>query len=120
MGAVVVFASKKRCFMSSSVQLQESFLSVLCQNALPSAIFLVNGIKLQGTIETFDDRVILLKNHQGARQMVYKHAISTVAPVHLPPIQEGFGATLQTPKTASAFDIKSGFGKVFDERLLDE
>jgi host factor-I protein len=50
------------------------------------SIFLVNGIKLQGQIESFDQFVVLLKNN--VSQMIYKHAISTVVParnVKLPP-----------------------------------
>jgi host factor-I protein len=42
------------------------------------SIYLVNGIKLQGQIESFDQYVVLLKNT--VTQMVYKHAISTVVP----------------------------------------
>jgi host factor-I protein len=42
------------------------------------SIYLVNGIKLQGQVESFDQFVVLLKN--SVSQMVYKHAISTVVP----------------------------------------
>ena len=42
------------------------------------SIFLVNGIKLQGKIDSFDQYVIMLKNT--ISQMVYKHAISTIVP----------------------------------------
>jgi len=45
---------------------------------VPVAIYLVNGIKLQGTVESFDQFVVLLRNQ--VSQMVYKHAISTVVP----------------------------------------
>ena len=45
---------------------------------MPVSIYLVNGIKLQGQIESFDQFVVLLKNT--VSQMVYKHAISTVVP----------------------------------------
>jgi host factor-I protein len=44
----------------------------------PVSIYLVNGIKLQGQVESFDQFVVLLKN--SVSQMVYKHAISTVVP----------------------------------------
>ncbi|EQM68880.1 RNA chaperone Hfq [Aquipseudomonas alcaligenes OT 69] len=56
---------------------------------VPVSIYLVNGIKLQGQIESFDQFVILLKNT--VSQMVYKHAISTVVPsrpVRLPSATE--------------------------------
>jgi RNA chaperone Hfq len=45
---------------------------------MPVSIYLVNGIKLQGTVESFDQFVVLLRNT--VSQMVYKHAISTVVP----------------------------------------
>ena len=45
---------------------------------MPVSIYLVNGIKLQGTIDSFDQFVVLLNN--SVSQMVYKHAISTVVP----------------------------------------
>ena len=59
--------------------LQDPFLNALRREHVPVSIYLVNGIKLQGTIESFDQFVILLKNT--VSQMVYKHAISTVVPV---------------------------------------
>jgi host factor-I protein len=61
-------------------------LNALRKERIPVSIFLVNGIKLQGQIESFDQFVILLKNT--VSQMVYKHAISTVVParnVRIPP-----------------------------------
>ncbi|MGY5818658.1 RNA chaperone Hfq [Vibrio cincinnatiensis] len=54
------------------------FLNALRRERIPVSIYLVNGIKLQGQIESFDQFVILLKNT--VNQMVYKHAISTVVP----------------------------------------
>jgi len=58
--------------------LQEPFLNTLRKERIPVSIYLVNGIKLQGQIESFDQFVVLLKNT--VSQMVYKHAISTVVP----------------------------------------
>tara|TARA_B100000686_G_scaffold318821_1_gene368970 strand:+ start:1148 stop:1399 length:252 start_codon:yes stop_codon:yes gene_type:complete len=58
--------------------LQDPFLNALRKEYIPVSIYLVNGIKLQGQIESFDQYVILLKNT--VTQMVYKHAISTVVP----------------------------------------
>jgi len=58
--------------------LQEPFLNALRREQVPVSIYLVNGIKLQGQIESFDQFVILLNNSVG--QMVYKHAISTIVP----------------------------------------
>ena len=78
--------------MAKGQSLQEPFLNALRRDKVPVSIYLVNGIKLQGQIESFDQFVILLKN--SVSQMVYKHAISTVVPgrhVHVapPPGQEG-------------------------------
>ncbi len=58
--------------------LQDPYLNVLRKEHVPVSIFLVNGIKLQGQIESFDQFVVLLKNT--VSQMIYKHAISTVVP----------------------------------------
>ncbi len=58
--------------------LQDPFLNALRKEHIPVAIYLVNGIKLQGHIDSFDQYVVLLKS--SVTQMVYKHAISTVVP----------------------------------------
>ena len=58
--------------------LQDPFLNALRKERIPVSIFLVNGIKLQGQVESFDQFVVLLKN--SVSQMIYKHAISTVVP----------------------------------------
>ena len=58
--------------------LQDPFLNALRRERIPVSIYLVNGIKLQGHIESFDQFVVLLKNT--VNQMVYKHAISTIVP----------------------------------------
>ncbi|QAX81592.1 RNA chaperone Hfq [Candidatus Pseudomonas adelgestsugas] len=65
--------------MSKRHSLQDPYLRALLKEKVGVSIYLVNGIKLQGTIESFDQFVILLKNT--VSQMVYKHAISTVVPV---------------------------------------
>jgi len=64
--------------MSKGQTLQDPYLNALRREKVPVAIYLVNGIKLQGQIDSFDQFVILLKNT--VSQMVYKHAISTVVP----------------------------------------
>ena len=64
--------------MTKGQSLQEPFLNALRKEHVPVSIYLVNGIKLQGQIESFDQFVILLKN--SVSQMVYKHAVSTVVP----------------------------------------
>jgi host factor-I protein len=64
--------------MSKGQSLQEPFLNALRRERVPVSIYLVNGIKLQGQVESFDQFVVLLKN--SVNQMIYKHAISTVVP----------------------------------------
>lgn len=58
--------------------LQDPFLNTLRRERIPVSIYLANGIKLQGQVESFDQFVILLKN--SVNQLVYKHAISTIVP----------------------------------------
>ena len=74
--------------MPKGQNLQDPFLNVLRKEQMPVSVFLINGIKLQGQIEAFDQFVIVLKNT--VNQMVYKHAISTIVPtrsVELPEIK---------------------------------
>ena len=69
--------------------LQDPFLNILRKDRIPVSIYLVNGIKLQGQIESFDQYVVLLRNT--VTQMVYKHAIRTVVPtraVNMPSVPE--------------------------------
>jgi host factor-I protein len=69
---------KRRNDVNRGQSLQDPFLNALRKERVPVSIYLVNGIKLQGQIESFDQFVVLLKN--AVSQMVYKHAISTVVP----------------------------------------
>ena len=64
--------------MAKGQSLQDPFLNALRRERVPVSIYLVNGIKLQGHIESFDQFVVLLKN--AVSQMIYKHAISTIVP----------------------------------------
>lgn len=64
--------------MAKGQSLQDPYLNALRKERVPVSIYLVNGIKLQGQIESFDQFVVLLKN--SVSQMVYKHAISTIVP----------------------------------------
>ena len=67
--------------MSKGQTLQEPFLNALRKEKVAVSIYLVNGIKLQGQIDSFDQFVIVLKN--SVNQMVYKHAISTIVPAKM-------------------------------------
>ncbi len=61
-----------------NLSLQERFLTAICTNRLPVSIYLVNGIKLQGYIDSFDQHVIALRDP--IRQIIYKHNICTILP----------------------------------------
>ncbi|HSH85274.1 MAG TPA: RNA chaperone Hfq [Guyparkeria sp.] len=63
---------------NKSQSLQEPFLNMLRREKVPVSVYLRNGIKLQGQIDSFDNFVVLLKNN--VSQLVYKHAISTIVP----------------------------------------
>ena len=76
--------------------LQDPYLNALRKERVPVSIYLVNGIKLQGQIESFDQFAILLKNT--VSQMVYKHAISTVVP--------GRPVRLPAPSTSEMSDAQ--------------
>jgi host factor-I protein len=78
--------------MAKGQSLQDPFLNQLRKERVPVSIYLVNGIKLQGQIDSFDQFVVLLRNT--VNQMVYKHAISTIVParnVRLPSPEEPDG-----------------------------
>lgn len=77
--------------MSKGQMLQDPFLNALRKERVPVSIYLVNGIKLQGHIESFDQFVVLLKN--SVSQMVYKHAISTVVPTRNVKLASGVQST---------------------------
>ena len=64
--------------MAKGQSLQDPYLNTLRKEQIPVSIYLVNGIKLQGQIEAFDQYVVLLRNT--VIQMIFKHAISTVQP----------------------------------------
>ena len=75
--------------MNTAQKIQDPFLNALRKERIPVSIFMKNGIKLQGTIESFDQFVVLLKNV--TTQIIFKHAISTVVPsrnVRIPPESE--------------------------------
>ena len=64
--------------MSKTQSLQDPYLNALRRERIPVSIYLVNGIKLQGQVESFDQFVVLLRSN--VSQMIYKHAISTIVP----------------------------------------
>ncbi len=66
--------------MAKGQTIQEPFLNQLRKQHVPVSIYLVNGIKLQGQVHSFDQFVVVLKN--SVNQVIYKHAISTIVPSH--------------------------------------
>jgi host factor-I protein len=85
--------------MSKGQTLQDPYLNLLRKERVPVSIYLVNGIKLQGQIESFDQFVILLKNT--VSQMVYKHAVSTC--------QCSIQVTKKNPTIASKPSLSDGY-----------
>ncbi|MFC6382154.1 RNA chaperone Hfq [Psychrobacter glacincola] len=92
--------------MSKGQTLQDPFLNSLRKDRIPVSIFLVNGIKLQGQIESFDQYVVLLKNT--VSQMVYKHAISTVVPARNPRSSTTPSATTQQGTAPMGYQSQTG------------
>ena len=98
--------------MSKGQTLQDPFLNSLRKDRIPVSIFLVNGIKLQGQIESFDQYVVLLKNT--VSQMVYKHAISTVVPARNPRTSSMTTTATGQPQSTTAGYQGSSTGAGFE------
>ena len=76
--------------MAKALNLQDSFLNEARKRRVPLTVFLVNGFQMRGTVTGFDSFTVVLDS-EGKQQMVYKHAISTIAParpVMLPETEE--------------------------------
>ena len=66
--------------MSESTNLQEAILKECIREKVPLTLFLMNGFQLRGIVTGFDSFVVVLVS-DGKQQMIYKHAISTLAPI---------------------------------------
>ena len=66
--------------MLENQKLEEAILQEVCRDKVPVTLFLMNGFQLRGTITGYDSFVVVL-NSDGKQQMIYKHAISTLAPI---------------------------------------
>ena len=73
--------------MQKTNNLQEIFLTRARKQNIPVTMFLVNGFQLRGTITGFDCFVVILDS-EGRQQVIYKHAISTIVPIHPVSLQE--------------------------------
>ena len=96
--------------------LQDPFLNLLRKDRVPVNVYLVNGIKLTGQIEAFDQFVIVLKN--STSQMVYKHAVSTVQParrIHMPRYHDEEGEALDDEQTEMRENAPEAVGAVTEE-----
>ena len=70
--------------------LQDMFLNGARRGKIPVTLFLMKGVKLQGTITWFDAFSLLLRR-EGVSQLVYKHAVSTIMPLSMPPLDQSEG-----------------------------
>ncbi|MDY0137210.1 MAG: RNA chaperone Hfq [Thiomicrospira sp.] len=81
---------------TKALPIQDPYLNALRKERINVSIYLVNGVKLQGRIDSFDQFVVLLRSN--VTQMVYKHAISTIVPMRDPKAYE-FGSIAESDKT---------------------
>ncbi len=65
--------------MHTKANLQDIFLLRARRDRVPVTVFLMNGFQMRGTITGFDAFVVILDS-EGRQQIIYKHAISTIAP----------------------------------------
>ncbi len=72
--------------VAKALPIQDPYLNALRKEKINVAIYLVNGVKLQGRVDSFDQFVVLLRSN--VTQMVYKHAISTIVPARDPKAYE--------------------------------
>lgn len=73
--------------MSKGINLQDAFLFVARRDRVPVTLYLTNGVRMNGTIDSYDSYIIMVKGDDGLK-MVYKHAISTIVPLRPMSIQD--------------------------------
>jgi host factor-I protein len=96
------------------VNVQDAFLNHIRKTKIQITVFLVNGVKLQGTITWFDSATILLKR-EGHSQLVYKHAISTLMPHGSVQIFDGYNnASDENQQDPSKSDDENYFEETQD------
>ncbi len=84
--------------MAKAIPIQDPYLNALRKERISVSIYLVNGVKLQGRIDSFDQFVVLLRSN--VTQMVYKHAISTIVPASEPKEYQNPGDVLASSATS--------------------
>ncbi len=65
--------------MKKNTNLQDAFLTLARRQDVPLTVFLVNGFQMRGVVRGFDPFTVVLES-EGRQQLIYKHAISTIAP----------------------------------------
>jgi len=83
--------------MAKAIPIQDPYLNALRKERISVSIYLVNGVKLQGRIDSFDQFVVLLRS--SVTQIVYKHAISTIVPASEPKEYQHPGEVLADAQT---------------------
>ena len=73
--------------MTRNLTLQDRFLTALRREKTPVTFFLMNGFQMRGIVRGFDNFTVVLDT-DGRQQVIYKHAISTIAPLHTISLQE--------------------------------
>ena len=73
--------------MQNKINFQETFLLRARRESIPVTMFLMNGFQMRGVIRGFDAFVVVLES-EGRQQLIYKHAISTIAPIRAIPLEE--------------------------------
>lgn len=66
--------------MAQSVNIQDHYLNQLRKEHVPVTLFLTNGFQIRGVVKAFDNFTVLMET-DGKQQLIFKHAISTFAPV---------------------------------------
>jgi len=78
--------------MKKNTNLQDAFLTLARRQDVPLTVFLVNGFQMRGTVRGFDPFTVVLDS-EGKQQLIYKHAISTIAPLRNIDLREAEGET---------------------------
>ena len=78
--------------MKKNTNLQDAFLTLARRQDVPLTVFLVNGFQMRGVVRGFDPFTVVLES-EGRQQLIYKHAISTIAPLRNIDLREAEGET---------------------------
>ena len=73
--------------MKKNTNLQDAFLTKARRQNVPLTMFLINGFQMRGTVRGFDPFTVVLES-EGRQQLIYKHAISTIAPAQAIDLRE--------------------------------